>query len=67
MQGDDREAAKVYQRRLLALLREGAAPNRIRAVLLQDPALTELRGYIEQLDDRGLEVAVALRRKWGGR
>jgi hypothetical protein len=54
-----------YQKKLAALLDEGATPDAIRAALLADPDLAPLHAYVRDMDDRALEVATQLRRTWG--
>lgn len=54
-----------YQRRLSALLRDGASPDEVRQVLREDPQLASLRAYIDSLQDAPLEVAASLAAKWG--
>ncbi|MEM6294258.1 MAG: hypothetical protein AAGA54_23475 [Myxococcota bacterium] len=53
-----------YQTQLAALLRARASPEEIRTTLGQDPALAELRGYIESLADAPLKVAAQLAARW---
>jgi hypothetical protein len=54
-----------WQRRLAELLDAGGSPESIRRALLDDPELAPLHDYARGMDDRALEVAVDLRRKWG--
>ncbi len=54
-----------YQRRLGQLLLAGEKPETIRARLREDPALTELREYIDSLQDTPLRIAAELAARWG--
>lgn len=54
-----------YQRRLGPLLLAGADPETIRAELCADPALAQLRDYIDSLQDAPLRIAAELACKWG--
>jgi hypothetical protein len=53
-----------YQRVLLTRLRAGDAPEELRRALLADPGLQDARGYVMQLDDDALRVAVLLVAQW---
>ena len=46
------------------MLEEGKEPSRIRAALLDDPALAEFHAYIGSMDDKMIEVAAELIGKW---
>lgn len=58
------DAAAVYQRELIRLLRAGVPPEEICTVLRADPALAELSDYIATLDHHALTVAAQLVAKW---
>jgi len=55
----------LFQHRLLQLLWENSNPAEIRQALLDDAALAEFHGYVRGMDDRMIEVAAELVRKWG--
>lgn len=60
----DEASLHRYQQRLLELLRQGLAPEAIRAALLADPQLSSLRAYLEGLDLHALVVATELIARW---
>lgn len=61
----DVETYSYFQDRLLQLLWEMETPARVRAALLADAKLEPFRDYIEQMEDRMIEVAAELVHKWG--
>jgi hypothetical protein len=60
----DESVLHRWQSRLLALLRDGGEPERIRAALLADPELEPLHAYAAGLDLHALAVAVELVARW---
>lgn len=66
MQRDDApEDLSRFQSRLLQLLWEETDPEKIRAALLADTALSPFHDYVENMEDRMITVACELVRKWG--
>lgn len=56
-----------YESALLALLAEDLAPSERRAALHRRADFAPYQRYVSQLDDRFLDVATGLVRRWGRR